>query len=45
MRPTFVSGVVGLSISYALQVTQQLNQIVKGSAEVEANMNSVERTK
>jgi ATP-binding cassette subfamily C (CFTR/MRP) protein 1 len=36
---------VGLSLSYALQVTQTLNMVVRQSAEVESNMNAVERTK
>ncbi len=36
---------VGLSLSYALQATQTLNMVVRQSAEMEANMNAVERTK
>lgn len=37
------AGMVGLSVSYALQVTQSLNWIVRMTVEVEANIVSVER--
>lgn len=37
------AGLIGLSISYALQVTQSLNWIVRMSVEVESNIVSVER--
>nr|XP_047130820.1 multidrug resistance-associated protein 1-like isoform X2 [Hydra vulgaris] len=38
-------GLVGLSISYALQVTQTLNWLVRVSSELETNIVSVERVK
>jgi ABC-type multidrug transport system fused ATPase/permease subunit len=38
-------GLAGLSISYALQVTQLLSFMIRQSVELENNMNSVERTK
>ncbi|XP_065898603.1 multidrug resistance-associated protein 1-like isoform X2 [Dysidea avara] len=38
-------GLAGLSISYALQVTQSLNWIVRMTSELEANIVAVERTK
>lgn len=38
------SGAVGLSMSYALQITQSLNWIVRQTVEVETNIVSVERT-
>jgi ATP-binding cassette subfamily C (CFTR/MRP) protein 1 len=37
------SGVVGLAMSYALQITQSLNWIVRQTVEVETNIVSVER--
>lgn len=37
------AGMVGLSVSYALQVTQSLNWIVRMTVEVETNIVSVER--
>ena len=37
------AGLVGLSMSYALQITQSLNWIVRQSVEVETNIVSVER--
>lgn len=37
------AGLVGLSVSYALQVTQSLNWIVRMTVEVETNIVSVER--
>jgi ABC-type multidrug transport system fused ATPase/permease subunit len=36
-------GIVGLSMSYALQITQSLNWIVRQTVEVETNIVSVER--
>ncbi|OAD61579.1 Multidrug resistance-associated protein 1 [Eufriesea mexicana] len=39
------SGVVGLSISYALQVTQTLNWLVRMNSDVETNIVAVERIK
>lgn len=38
-------GLVGLSISYALQVTGMLTWLIRQTVELENNMNSVERTK
>lgn len=40
---TISAGLVGLSVSYALQVTQALNWIVRMTVEVESNIVSVER--
>lgn len=37
------SGLVGLSVSYALQITQSLNWIIRMSVEVETNIVAVER--
>ncbi|ODQ80199.1 hypothetical protein BABINDRAFT_161174 [Babjeviella inositovora NRRL Y-12698] len=37
------AGMVGLSVSYALQITQSLNWIVRMTVEVESNIVSVER--
>ncbi|CAI6333419.1 unnamed protein product [Periconia digitata] len=37
------AGMVGLSMSYALQITQSLNWIVRQSVEVESNIVAVER--
>lgn len=39
------AGLVGLSISYALQVTQSLNWVVRMTSEMETNIVAVERTK
>lgn len=39
------AGLVGLSVSYALQITQALNWIVRMTVEVETNIVSVERVK
>ena len=36
------AGLVGLSVSYALQITQSLNWIVRMTVEVETNIVSVE---
>ncbi|KAL6451454.1 YCF1 Metal resistance protein YCF1 [Candida maltosa Xu316] len=40
---TLTAGVVGLAVSYALQITQSLNWIVRMTVEVETNIVSVER--
>ncbi|XP_062927402.1 canalicular multispecific organic anion transporter 1 isoform X1 [Mobula hypostoma] len=42
-RGSLQSGVVGLSISYALNVTQSLNWLVRQTSELETNIVSVER--
>ncbi|AAS54536.2 AGR047Wp [Eremothecium gossypii ATCC 10895] len=42
---SLTSGMVGLSLSYALQITQSLNWIVRMTVEVETNIVSVERIK
>ncbi len=39
------AGMVGLSVSYSLQITQSLNWIVRMTVEVETNIVSVERVK
>ncbi|CAD5115099.1 DgyrCDS4110 [Dimorphilus gyrociliatus] len=38
-------GIVGLSISYALQITQSLNWMVRMNSDIETNIVSVERVK
>lgn len=42
-RSGLSTGLVGLSLSYALQITQSLNWIVRQTVEVETNIVSVER--
>ena len=42
-RDTLSPGIVGLSVSYALQVTQTLNWLVRMSSELETNVVAVER--
>ncbi|MBN3303875.1 MRP1 protein, partial [Amia calva] len=44
-RETLSPGLVGLSISYALQVTASLNWLVRMSSELETNIVAVERVK
>ncbi|XP_046664343.1 multidrug resistance-associated protein 1-like [Homalodisca vitripennis] len=44
-RDTLDSGIVGLSISYALQITGMLNHAVRMGSEIETNIVSVERIK
>lgn len=42
-RDTMTSSLVGLSISYALQITSTLNFLVNMTAEVETNIVAIER--
>ncbi|CAK9795197.1 Multidrug resistance-associated protein 1 [Anthophora quadrimaculata] len=44
-KGTIGSGVVGLSVTYALQVTQTLNWLVRMTSDVETNIVAVERMK
>jgi ATP-binding cassette subfamily C (CFTR/MRP) protein 1 len=44
-RETIDPGTAGLSISYALQITQTLNWLVRMTSEVETNAVAVERIK
>ena len=42
-RDTLDPGIVGLSLSYAMQITFQLNMFIRQSSQIENNMVSVER--
>ena len=42
---TLIPGLVGLSVSYALSVTQTLNWLVRMTSEVETNVVAAERLK
>ncbi|PNF24809.1 hypothetical protein B7P43_G15136 [Cryptotermes secundus] len=44
-RDTMSPGLVGLSVSYALQITQTLNWLVRMTSDVETNIVAVERIK
>ncbi|XP_029207815.1 multidrug resistance-associated protein 1-like [Acropora millepora] len=44
-RDSLQSGLVGLSVTYALQITSTLNWMVRMSSELEANIVAVERVK
>lgn len=44
-QETLTPGMAGLSISYALQITQTLNWLVRMTSEVETNAVAVERMK
>lgn len=45
VTPNLSGGLVGLSVSYALQVTSALNMLVRQTAELETNVVAVERLK
>ncbi|KAK2169807.1 hypothetical protein NP493_1174g00004 [Ridgeia piscesae] len=42
-RDTISAGIAGLSVTYALQVTESLNMVVKMTSEMETNIVAVER--
>ena len=42
-RETLEPGLVGLSLSYAMQITNSLNMLIRQSSQIENNMVSVER--
>lgn len=44
-RNTLSAGLVGLSVSYSLQITSYLNWLVRMSSEMETNIVAVERLK
>eukprot|EP00090_Calanus_glacialis_P018853 TRINITY_DN29170_c0_g1_i1.p1 TRINITY_DN29170_c0_g1~~TRINITY_DN29170_c0_g1_i1.p1 ORF type:complete len:356 (-),score=86.18 TRINITY_DN29170_c0_g1_i1:61-1104(-) len=44
-RNTLEPGIVGLSLSYAMQITQNLNLLIRQTSQIENNMVSVERIK
>nr|CAD7197173.1 unnamed protein product [Timema douglasi] len=44
-RDTMDPGLVGLSISYAMQITQSLNMLVRQTSDIETNIVAVERIK
>lgn len=44
-KDTMDSGLVGLSVTYALQITQTLNWLVRMTSDVETNIVAVERIK
>jgi ATP-binding cassette, subfamily C (CFTR/MRP), member 1 len=44
-RDSLSPGLVGLSVSYALQITQTLNWLVRMTSDVETNIVAVERIK
>uniref|UniRef100_A0ABM0MB34 Canalicular multispecific organic anion transporter 2-like n=1 Tax=Saccoglossus kowalevskii TaxID=10224 RepID=A0ABM0MB34_SACKO len=44
-RESLNPGIVGLSITYALQITQSLNYMVRMTSELETNIVAVERVK
>lgn len=45
MRHRLTAGVVGLTITYAMQITQSLNWLVRMASDIETNIVSVERVK
>ncbi|CAI6344119.1 unnamed protein product [Macrosiphum euphorbiae] len=44
-RDTLSPGIVGLSVSYALQITRFLNLLIRATSDVETNIVAVERVK
>lgn len=44
-RDSLSSGLVGLSVSYSLQITMALNMLVRWTSDVETNIVAVERLK
>ena len=44
-RDTLDPGIVGLSLSYAMQITGTLNMMIRSSSEIENNMVAVERVR
>ena len=44
-RNTLEPGLVGLCLSYAMQITQSLNLLIRQTSQIESNMVSVERIK
>ena len=45
LPPPPLMGLVGLSLSYAMQITNSLNLLIRQSSQIENNMVSVERIK
>lgn len=43
MRGRLTAGIVGLTITYAMQITQSLNWLVRMTSDIETNIVSVER--
>lgn len=43
MRGRLTAGIVGLAITYSMQITQSLNWLVRMASDVETNIVSVER--
>jgi ABC-type multidrug transport system fused ATPase/permease subunit len=43
MRDRLTAGIVGLTITYAMQITQSLNWLVRMTSDIETNIVSVER--
>jgi len=43
MRDRLTAGIAGLTITYAMQITQTLNWLVRMTSDIETNIVSVER--
>jgi ATP-binding cassette, subfamily C (CFTR/MRP), member 1 len=43
MRDRLTAGIAGLTITYAMQITQALNWLVRMASDIETNIVSVER--